>query len=195
MKHIMTPVALGLSAAFAGPALAGGYDAAPAPAAVAAPAPMTYVSNDWSGGYAGVQLGYANVDATGAPVDGDGGLVGVHAGYRWDTGNTVYGVELDYDNADINLDGAAKLNSVARLKGQIGYDMGQTLLYGTAGVAYGDTTLGNETGYLAGVGMAYAISPSMTLGAEVLYHDFDEFGNSGVGANATTATIRASFRF
>lgn len=188
--------ALGLSAALAAPALAGSYAPAPAPdPEPLAPAPVVVPVADWTGGYAGIQLGYGSVDANGAPVDGEGALYGVHGGYRWDMGGTVAGIEADYEGADIDLDGAADVDSVARLKGQLGYAFGETLAYGTAGAAWADTSLGDETGWLAGVGVARQITPNMTLGGELLYHDFDEFGSSGVGAEATTASVRASFRF
>lgn len=189
------PLALGLSAVVAAPALAGNYDPAPAPTQVAPAAPAPVLGGDWGGPYAGLQLGYGDVDADGG-LNGDGELFGLHAGYRWDMGTVVYGVELDYDDAGIDIGGgAAELDNVARLKGQVGYDLGNTLLYATAGVANADTTLGDETGWLAGGGLAWAVTPSWTVGGEILYHDFEEFGTSGVGADATTASVRASFRF
>ncbi|TCO72431.1 outer membrane protein [Rhodovulum euryhalinum] len=189
------PLAAALATAVAAPAVAGSYDPAPEPVQVAPAAPAPVLGGDWGGGYAGLQLGFADVDADGG-LNGDGEIYGVHAGYRWDMGTLVYGVEVDYDDAGIDIgNGAAELDDVMRLKGQVGYDMGSTLLYATAGVANADTTLGDETGWLAGGGLAWAVSPSWTVGGEILYHDFDEFGNSGIGADATTATLRASFRF
>ncbi|TCP40822.1 outer membrane protein [Rhodovulum marinum] len=186
---------LPLAAMLGAPALAGGYDPAPEPVQVMPAAPVPVANGDWNGGYAGIQLGYGDVSADGG-LDGDGEIYGLHAGYRWDLGTLVYGVELDHDRAGIDIGGgAAELDDVTRLKGQVGYDMGQTLVYATAGVANGDTDLGDETGWVAGAGLAWAVSPSWVIGGEVLYHDFDEFGSSGVGANATTATLRASFRF
>ncbi|MGC9419163.1 MAG: outer membrane protein [Rhodovulum sp.] len=195
MKRFRFTLPLTVTMAVASPALAGGYEAAPEPVQVMPAAPALLAGGDWNGGYAGVQLGYGDVSADGG-LDGDGEIYGLHAGYRWDMGTLVYGVELDHDRADIDIgNGAAELDGVTRLKGQVGYDMGQTLLYATAGVANGDTDLGDETGWVAGAGLAWAVSPSWVIGGEVLYHDFDEFGSSGVGANATTATLRASFRF
>lgn len=197
MYRFTLPLALGLSAAAALPALAGGYDPAPAEPVITpmAPAPAP-LGGDWGGFYAGVQLGYADVNPSGGVQGGDGETYGLHAGYRWDMGSVVYGIELDYDQADIRIAGGAqKLRDVARLKGQVGYDMGSTLLYGTLGVANADTTLGDETGWLAGAGIAYQVTPAWTVGAEALYHDFDQFGSSGVGAKATTLSLRASFRF
>lgn len=67
------------------------------------PAPVeTYTGGDWTGFYAGGQLGYADIDGTGA-ADGSGGTYGVHGGYNYDFGQFVLGGEVDYDKLDIDL--------------------------------------------------------------------------------------------
>ncbi|MEO0633037.1 MAG: porin family protein, partial [Pseudomonadota bacterium] len=85
--------------------------------------------------------------------------------------------------------------SVARLKLRAGYDFGLVLGYLTAGVAEVDTTLGDEGGDFYGIGFAYQINDQYLIGAEVLEHSFDNIGGSGVNADATTFTLRGSFRF
>lgn len=191
-------IAIGLAALVASPALAGSLASpAPEPAAPIAPtppAPVQTFGGDWTGGYAGVQLGYADVDATG-DADGDDILYGAHVGYRYDFGTFVLGGELDYDFADIDLNGAADVDSVARLKLQAGYDFGRTLGYFTAGVADLDTSIGSETGEFYGIGVAYQINDRYTVGAELLEHSFDDIGGTGVEADATTLTVRGSIRF
>ncbi|MCO8144269.1 porin family protein [Rhodovulum tesquicola] len=197
LNRFTLPLALTFGAVAVTPALAGSYSPAPAdqPVIAAAPVPVPAPSGDWGGAYAGLQLGYADVNVSGAS-GGDGEIYGFHVGYRWDMGTLVTGIELDYDRADIGLAGGTEeLDDVWRLKGQVGYDMGSTMLYGTAGAARAGTSLGDETGPFVGVGLAWQPSPSWIIGGEVLYHDFDEFGSSGVGGDATTATLRASFRF
>lgn len=189
-----TALALGLSAALAAPALAGNPEPAPAPVEVAPVTVLPVSGPDWSGAYAGVHLGYGDVQADDSALDGDGTVYGVHAGYRWDFGRTVAGIEADYGGGEIDL-GDEDLDSLARLKGQYGYKFGDALAYATAGVAQADTSVGDETGYVVGLGMDYAVTPSVAVGGEVLYHEFDEFGDSGVGADATTATLRVSYRF
>ncbi|MEO0381650.1 MAG: porin family protein, partial [Pseudomonadota bacterium] len=142
------------------PAFAGALDEPAAdPIAPAAPAPVAVVpqGGDWTGGYAGVQLGYGDVDGTGA-ADGDDVLFGVHLGYDYDFGTFVLGGELDYDGGDIDLNGAATVDSVARLKLRAGYDFGPTLAYFTAGVADVDTSLGSESGEFYGIGAVYQIN-------------------------------------
>ncbi|MEO0503599.1 MAG: outer membrane beta-barrel protein [Pseudomonadota bacterium] len=149
---------------------------------------------NWTGGYAGLQLGYGDVDGSGA-ADGDDFIYGAHAGYRYDFGTFVLGGEIDYDFADIDLNGAAEVDSVARLKAQAGYDFGKTLAYFTAGLAEVDTSIGDESGEFYGIGFAYQITDQYTFGAELLEHNFDDIGGSGVEADATTFTVRGSIRF
>ncbi|MEL7262621.1 MAG: outer membrane beta-barrel protein, partial [Pseudomonadota bacterium] len=157
-----------------------------APQATAAPVQaFAGTGGTWTGGYAGLQLGYGDVDGTGA-ADGDDYLLGVHAGYRYDFGTFVLGGEVDYDTADIDLNGAATVDSVARLKLQGGYDFGRTLAYFTAGVAEVDTSIGSESGEFYGIGFAYQINDQYTFGAELLEHEFDNIGGTGVAADATT---------
>ncbi len=123
--------------ALATPALAGGPTTPVVePEIVPAPMPVAAPSADWSGFYAGAQLGYGDVDSNGGGLDGNGELGGVHAGYRWDLGTTVLGVEADWDAANVDLGGTAgELDSVARLKFSAGADLGRTLVYATGGAA------------------------------------------------------------
>jgi opacity protein-like surface antigen len=192
--------ALLATAALSSPALAGGpTEVQPEPviAAPVAPAPM---SADWSGFYAGAQLGYADIGSNGAGLDGNGWLGGVHAGYRWDFGQYVAGAELDYDTADIDLaGGTSTLDDVARLKLMGGAKFGNSLLYATAGAAYADATVGpvsrSDNGWFIGAGMDVAINDSWSVGGEVLQHQFDNFDGTGVDLDATTLKAKVSLRF
>ena len=162
---------------------------------VYAPAPLP-ITGDWTGFYTGLQLGYADADGPGA-LDGDNETYGFHVGYDYDFGKYVFGGEIDYDETDISLGGgAASVDSVARLKVKGGYDLGDTLIYATAGAARADTSVGDETGPFAGVGVSYKVTDRYTVGAEVLHHQFDDVGGlAGNDVDATTFTIRGSLRF
>jgi outer membrane immunogenic protein len=108
---------------------------APPPSVVSAP-------YSWTGFYLGVNGGYGwdptnvNFDpgtfgaivfapnfvpTSGAPVSlsvhPKGGLGGVHAGYNWQAGTWVYGVEADYDAADMNGSAAAPFSVVGKEAG------------------------------------------------------------------------------
>jgi opacity protein-like surface antigen len=189
---------VGAIALTAMPALAGGMaEPGPAPAVVAAaPAPMPGM--DWSGPYGGLQLEYGDVGVSGAD-DGDGMLGGIFAGYRYDFGDFVVGAEVDHNAADIDLPGTGTLDRISRLGVEAGFDAGRALFYGTAGgaIANVDTTTDdlNDNGYFYGIGMDYAVTDQIIVGAELLQHEFDDFDGSGSDVDATTFGINAAFRF
>jgi outer membrane immunogenic protein len=184
------------------PAFAGGLgDVAPEPVLAPVEAPIaTRPDGDWAGGYVGAQLGYGDVDSNGSGLDGDGAIGGVHAGYRFDYGQFVAGAELDYDVSNIDIGPADDtLDSVARLKLIAGADLGRTFLYGTAGAAYAEATVGgvslSDNGVFAGLGADYAISDQWSLGGEYLMHKFDDFDGSGVDLDVQTLKAKVSFQF
>lgn len=193
--------ALLATAALATPALAGGPTiVAPEPTVTAAPAPVYAPAADWTGFYAGAQLGYADIDSNGEGLDGNGFLGGIHAGYRWDFGQFVAGTELDYDKASgIDLGAAGSLDDVVRLKFMGGYDMGNSLLYATAGAARASATVGtdslSDSGWFVGAGIDTAINDRWTVGGELLQHRFSDFDGSGVDLDATTLKAKVSLRF
>ncbi len=160
--------------------------------------PVTYapapVDQDWTGFYGGLNLGFTDINGDGG-ADGDEGTFGVHAGYDYDFGSYILGVEVEYDKLDIDLIGGADVEEVMRLKFRGGYDMGQTLIYATAGAARLNTSIGNDTGGFIGIGAAYRVSDQFIVGAELLGHRFEDIEGSGFDADATTFNLRGSFRF
>lgn len=197
MKRIAV-LALG-TAVLTAPAFAGGPVVPVEEPVVAAPAPVAVVpvTGDWNGGYLGAQLGYAD----GGDVDGDGALGGIHGGYRWDLGRTVLGAELAYNSADVSNDAEdIKLDNLATLKGQVGYDLGRTLVYASAGVAYGQGDFAGNTdaddyGYTLGLGVDYAVNQNWTVGGEVSTYAFDDFDDTGVSYNPTSVQLKAAYHF
>jgi len=150
---------------------------------------------DWTGFYLGAGIGSADVDGPGA-LDGDDVTYGVHAGYNYDFGDFVLGGEVEFDRADITLGaGAAQVENVSRLKFKAGYDFGPALGYVVLGGARVNTSLGNDTGSVYGLGIAAPINDQFVVSGEVLRHDFNNFNNTGQDADATSVNIRASFRF
>ena len=171
-----------------------------APAPVVTQPPVMQVS-DWTGFYAGAQLGYGqtDVDAPDAtpvePDDADGAMYGVHAGYMYDLGSVVLGAELDYDATNIEFDDpAVEVDSVARAKLRVGYDAGDWLPYVTLGAARLTIDDSDTDGDFAGLGVAYRVSDNVLVGGEVLQHQFDDV-DTDTDVDATTASIRASFQF
>ncbi|MTJ05523.1 MAG: porin family protein [Sediminimonas qiaohouensis] len=159
-----------------------------------APAPV------WTGAYAGGQVGFGNFEQD--IFEGSGLLGGVHVGYMHQfDGGFVLGGEVDYDFTDVELssqDGPYTVDSIARLKLRGGFASGETLFYGTGGVAKAevDKFLNSYSphGQFIGAGVSRLVGESGIVSGEVLYHDFDDFDGSGE-LTGTTATVRYSFRF
>lgn len=194
----MTPLRLAAPfALLALPALAGNLDEPVVEPVAVPPVAIPAPVGEWTGFYLGGQLGFGNADLPGADLDG--ALGGVHAGYLHDLGDWVVGGEIDYDVADLS-DGPNTVDSFARAKLIAGYDLGQTMIYGTAGAfrADMDTAAGSvdDTGPFAGLGIKHRFTDTLVGGLEALYHQADDFGGAaGNDFEAVTLTARLSYQF
>ena len=125
----------------------------------------------------------------------NGGVYGVFGGYDYDFGNYVLGGEFEYQaGSDYDINGV-DVDNLMRLKARAGYDFGRTLAYGTAGVARIDSSLGDATGPVGGIGMEYKVNDRFSIGGEALAHSFEDVGGSGTDLDAQTYSLRATFRF
>lgn len=182
------------------PAFAGG------PAAPVYEPPVTVVqvipaSFNWGGGYVGGQIGYGIFTTDSAVLgDPDGMIGGVHAGYNWDMGDYVWGIEADIDAVDENFDnGAGDINNTARLKLRFGRDLGRTLVYGTVGGVRVDGDVGGRSqkdiGWLAGGGVDYALTDHWILGGEALYNSISNFDNTNADLEEVSLRAKISYKF
>lgn len=194
MKRILLGTALVATAATS--TYAGSADPAPTEPMIVEPvtvAPMQ-MGGDWTGAYGGLSLGNLSAEADGG-LDDSEGVYGIHGGYDYDFGQFVVGGELDYQSGeDIQL-GGIEADDVLRAKLRGGYDLGRTLVYGTVGAAQLNTNIGDDTGYVGGVGVEYKVTEQFTVGGEYLAHRFDDFDDTGVDVDADTVSIRGNFRF
>jgi len=151
------------------------------------------VGGQWTGGSAGVSI--SALDFDGVNANGDDGGFGLHVGYDYDFGRFVLGTEIEIDGTDLSLGIAGTVDSIARLKIRGGYDLGQTLLYVTGGVADVETTIGSDTGGFVGVGVTYQLNDRFYVGGEILQSEFNTIGQSGVSVDATSIAVRGGVRF
>ena len=103
-------------------------------------APLSNVYN-WSGVYAGLNLGYGWGKVTNTGANPDGLLGGGQLGANWQNGQFVYGVEgdLQASGADDTFAGYKFTNPwFGTVRGRAGYAFNNVLLYGTLGLAFGD---------------------------------------------------------
>jgi outer membrane immunogenic protein len=165
------------------------------PISLAQPLPPIPVGTTWSGFYVGGNLGAAfdpnDLSIKDLSEEQDLSLRfsneteligGVQAGYNWQIGSWLVGVEGDVDFSE-------NINYLASARGRVGWTVGSWLLYGTGGVAFIDTdndfvvvsaddgpfklSNGNtDTGFVVGGGVDYKIAPQFSLGLEGLYYGF-----------------------
>lgn len=180
------------------PALAGGTAPAPAPAPVVVSVAPTA---DWTGAYAGLQYDFLDGDAViGGALDGD--AFGLFGGYRHDFGTFVLGGEIDYmvGNLDPVVGPGIDVDGLLRLGVELGYDAGPALIYGTFGYAWTDVSAGPVSidfdGSFYGIGIDYAVSERVTLGAELLRHRFDDInGLAGNDLDLASFGLNVAYRF
>jgi outer membrane immunogenic protein len=185
-------VALGAAA----PAVAA--DLAARPYTKAPPAPIAAIY-DWSGFYIGVNGGggsaHTTWDFVGIGTEGShnatGGTVGGQIGYRWQTGQWVFGVEGQGNWADFSGDNVSnifpgdrnrtRINSFGLITGQVGYAWNNVLAYVKGGAAvvgdkfdvYSTATgalLGSTSqtrwGGTVGAGLEFGFAPNWSVGVE-----------------------------
>lgn len=169
---------------------AGSAVAADLPVKAPPPAAMPVYLSDWSGFYIGINGGGGWAETTFDFVTTSnskpsGGVVGGHAGYNWQYGSVVAGVEVDFDGADIKKTDAnlvqQKTNELASARARVGYLLFPSLLaYGTGGAGWGHTEFSvpgatdgiSQFGWTVGAGLEYKLVDHVLLRAEYLHYDF-----------------------
>jgi outer membrane immunogenic protein len=154
-----------------------------------------------------------------------GGLFGGHAGYNWQYGSVVAGVELDFDGADIKDSGVLgtsgistfertiKFDELATARARLGYVVLPSLLaYGTAGAGWGHSELTwsasgagttishsfdtNNFGWVAGAGLEYKVWEHVLVRAEYLHYDFGKVTyTDGITASSTIDVVRGGLSY
>jgi outer membrane immunogenic protein len=130
---------------------------------------------DWSGFYVGVYGAYgegaskSDVSLDVHPADP---FPGIHAGYLFDFGQVVLGVEGDASLADLDDDirsGGGQItqdiDSIASVRARIGLPINNTLLFANAGWAWAET----EYGYLVLQDQKSISGPTLGAGAQYAF--------------------------
>ena len=231
-----------LLASVSSAALVGSAAAADMPTKAPPPAPPPVMS--WTGPYIGINLGAAWNNAKFSDIGNVGaGLryafpvsiadpfwspkdarftVGGQAGYNYQVGNFVLGVEGDVNWVDgkssttivLPLAGSpvsatSDMDWMATIRGRVGLAFSQVLVYGTGGVAFarfsdawGFATRGahefsnseTRTGWVGGGGIEYMFARNWTVKVEGLYADFGSTDVTVLNPGGETGPYTSRFK-
>jgi outer membrane immunogenic protein len=191
------------------------------------PPPLPPVYN-WTGVYLGINGGFGTgnsnwsdgaVGTTGSfPISGY--LIGGTAGFNYQIGEYVFGIEGDGDWTNLNGNSGSTCGAITAVltppvgcqtqsrwlgtvRGRVGYAFDRILLYGTAGAAFGNIQTGLnppstfdssvEAGWTAGAGLEFAFAQSWTAKVEYLFVDLPNAACTTVGNCGGAAGSIVSF--
>ena len=178
-------------------------------------APLTatqtlYRPDSWAGPYLGANIGYAWGSVANNPAKPSGFVGGVQAGYNWQNGQWVFGLE-----GDIQATGAEETFApwkfsnpwFGTVRGRAGYALNNVLLFGTGGIAFGElraTTFGvseshTNAGWTLGAGaeIQMGFAPNWSAKVEYLYVDLanSNFVVTGASNGYRFGLIRAGLNY
>ena len=167
-----------------------------------------YRPDSWAGPYLGGNLGYAWGSVANNPTKPSGFVGGVQAGYNWQNGAFVFGVE-----GDIQATGAEETFApwkfsnpwFGTVRGRAGYALNNVLLFGTGGLAFGELrgeTFGlSEThtraGWTVGAGTEFGLTQNWSAKIEYLYVDLanSNFVITGASNGYRFGVLRAGVNY
>ncbi len=169
-------------------------------------------AGNWAGFYAGAHAGVAYSktgirDDSNTIFDDEGHTVstrstdpagGVHAGYNYQWGNAVFGLEGDYTFVNASKGGffdgtrdfkQSDIRGYGSVRGRLGLAAGDALFYTTGGIGFVDASLtgadtfitlreivkfNDFTALVAGGGVALKLTDNIAFRTEYLYYGFDQ---------------------
>jgi len=174
-----------------------------------APPPQVSPIYNWTGFYAGVNggggWGRSWWQSQATSIDLSGAQLGGTAGYNWQVGNAVLGVEGDIDWSNLKGTSGATLcpgcstsdSWLATVRGRAGYAFGSIMPYLSGGLALGDIRASapgfagastTNAGWAVGGGIEIALPGNWTAKAEYLHVDLGNF-NCGLNCGLPTNNV------
>jgi outer membrane immunogenic protein len=226
-KTLLACLAAKASAALAVSTLATGAFAADLPGRMSAPyyAPPIF---SWTGFYLGANAGFGFGRGTNGGDSNfgnmSGGLAGITAGYNYQAGPLVAGIEADIDFGGIagstsprpGTFTSGNVTGLGSLRARFGYSMDRALFYVTGGYtganmrgsladgASNPNFFFNQSnylnGYILGLGLEYAVTGNLSLKAEYLYSYYgtaNYFGGTrdSISAGTNFSQIRGGVNY
>ena len=167
-----------------------------------------YRPDSWAGPYLGANLGYAWGAVANNPAKPSGFVGGVQAGYNWQSGSFVFGLE-----GDIQATGAEETFApwkfsnpwFGTVRGRAGFAFNNVMFFGTGGLAFGElraTTFGlseshTNAGWTLGAGAEMGLAPNWSAKIEYLYVDLanSNFVITGASNGYRFGLIRAGVNY
>lgn len=162
----------------------------------------------WAGPYLGGNVGYEWGSVDNNPAKPSGFIGGVQAGYNFQNGPWVFGVEGDIQAAGADDTFAPwKFSNpwFGTLRGRAGYAFSNVLFYGTAGLAFGElraqtfgwTESHTTAGWTIGAGAELGLAPNWSVKLEYLYMDLStsQFAITGVSNGYSASVVRAGVNY
>ena len=171
-------------------------------------------AQNWNGFYLGGSVGAGNDRSTWSQpgqidytLTGHGALGGLQAGYNWQNGSILAGVEGDYLWSGIKGSGSCnnpifacndKLNGLGSLRGRLGWvAIPSAMIYFTGGVGWGSSQFGasdgtaantfsfNHTsaGLVLGGGVEYLLAKNWSIKGEYLHYNLGTLNASALDTN------------
>ncbi len=188
--------------------------AADLPTRKAPPAPAVYAPPifTWTGFYVGVNGGYGvNSGSSSDFGNPSGGFVGGTAGYNYQMGQLVLGVEGDVDWANLTSGGTnavgaynTNIDTLLTVRARAGYAIDRTLLYVTGGYAGADTNInfpafGSQSdwrsGGVIGGGVEYAFTNNISAKVEYLFAPLQDQTYLGQKSSLDLSLVRAGLNY
>jgi len=167
-----------------------------------------YRSDSWARPYLGVNLGYAWGSVANNPTKPSGFVGGVQAGYNWQSGSFVFGLEGDIQATAAEETFAPwKFSNpwFGTVRGRAGFAFNNVMFFGTGGLAFGElraTTFGlteshTNAGWTLGAGAEMGLDRNWSAKIEYLYVDLanSNFVITGASNGYRFGFIRAGINY
>ena len=166
--------------------------------------------SDLNGGMIGGLVGFDYSFGNGLVIGAVGDMSWLNASGNADVEPSI----INRSGSDYNVD--TSLSWLGTIRGRVGFEMGDALIYGTGGLAFGgiDAELRasgfgkitsdshTQVGWAAGAGVNYMATDNMMLGIEYLYvnlgedsYDFGSTGDADIDLNISMVRAMLGFKF
>jgi len=189
-KMLLTAVVVGLagSAAMAG---------SPEPYVEYVHMPPPEPETRWDGVYVGLLGGVLTGEVAELQTEFDATTYGGFAGFNFQDGDMVYGVEVALQTGRLSIPETVDLDILFDAKARVGYSFGDALVFGSGGYSNldADECCYQASGWNLGAGIDYALTEKFFVGGEYVYRSFNNPADVGEEATSHAGQLRLGLKF